>query len=131
MLNFDYSYCKYSFLGHYSMLVQCSLKLTFPLFLLEYNPHEELNIDKAMIPYKDYLFIKQCIKDKPVKWDITMFALANASGLCSHVILIIEWIGIKIPQGACAHAHTHTHTQTITIDIITLPCDVLVHACNE
>ncbi len=78
------------------MLVQCSLKLTFPLFLLEYNPHEELNIDKAMIPYKDCLFIKQYIKDKPMKWDITMFALANARN--SYTVCLQVHTGRKLDK---------------------------------
>ena len=41
-----------------------------PQFQSEYNTHEELGVDEAMIPFKGLLSIKQYMKDKPTKWGI-------------------------------------------------------------
>jgi len=37
-------------------------------FESEYNLHEEVSIDEAIIPLKGRLFFKQYIKNKPTKW---------------------------------------------------------------
>ena len=54
------------------------LDLLSPWFLSEYNPHEELSIDETIIPFKGRLSIKQYMKDKPTKWGIKVFVLADA-----------------------------------------------------
>ena len=48
-----------------------------PLFQSEYNTHEELSVDEAINPFKGLLSIKQYMKDKPTKWDIKVFVLAD------------------------------------------------------
>ena len=47
-------------------------------FESEYTTHEEVSIDEAMIPYKGRLGFKQYMKDKPTKWGIKAFVLADA-----------------------------------------------------
>ena len=54
------------------------LHLLSPLFLSQYHTHEELSVDEAMIPFKVRLGIKHYMKDKPTKWGIKVFALADA-----------------------------------------------------
>ena len=50
-----------------------------PLFESEYNPHEQVTIVEAMIPFKGQLSFKQYMKDKPVKWGIEGFTLSDAT----------------------------------------------------
>ena len=93
----------------YIFKVRKLLDLLSPRFLSQYNTHEELSVDEAMIPFKGRLSIKQYMKDKPTKWGIKVFVLAderngytvrlqiyagknsnlatNDSGLCSCVVL--------------------------------------------
>ena len=73
--------------GHdYLYKVRKLLDLLSPRFLSEYNPHEELSIDEAMIPFKGRLHIKQYMKDKPTKWGIKVFVLADArNGYTIHL----------------------------------------------
>ena len=93
----------------YFFKVRKLLDLLSPRFLSQYNTHEELSVDEAMIPFKGRLSIKQYMKDKPTKWGIKVFVLADArngytvrlqiyagknsniatndSGLCSRVVL--------------------------------------------
>ncbi len=54
----------------YLFKVRSLLDLLAPRFLSEYNTHEELSVDEAMIPFKGRLGIKQYMKDKPTKWGI-------------------------------------------------------------
>ncbi len=108
--------------GHdYLYKVRKLLDLLSPRFLSEYNPHEELSIDEAMIPFKGRLSIKQYMKDKPTKWGIKVFVLADArngytvrlqvytgknsqlansdSGLCSRVVLeLLSGLESKSPK---------------------------------
>ena len=84
------------------------LDIVTPLFEAEYNLHEQVTIDEAMIPFKGRLSFKQYMKDKPVKWGIKVFTLSDATngyvyriqiytgknmedtsdvGLCSKVVL--------------------------------------------
>ncbi len=108
--------------GHdYLYKVRKLLDLLSPRFLSEYNPHEELSIDEAMIPFKGRLSIKQYRKDKPTKWGIKVFVLADArngytvrlqvytgknsqlansdSGLCSRVVLeLLSGLESKSPK---------------------------------
>ncbi len=44
-----------------------------------YNMHQECSIDEAMIKFKGRLGFKQYLKDKPIKWGIKVFALADAT----------------------------------------------------
>ena len=41
--------------------------------------HQQCSIDEAMIPYKCRLGFKQYIKNKPTKWGIKIFVLADAT----------------------------------------------------
>ena len=54
------------------------LDLICPLLASEYNTHEQLCIDEAMIPFKGRLGFKQYMKDKPTKWGIKVWVLADA-----------------------------------------------------
>ena len=84
------------------------LDLVTPRLESEYNVHEQLTVDEAMIPFKGRLGFKQYMKDKPMKWGIKVFVLVDAKngyvyrmqiytgknysldsdvGLCSRVVL--------------------------------------------
>ena len=54
------------------------LDLITPKLESEYNPCENLASDEAMIPFKERLHFKQYIKDKPTKWGIKVFVLADS-----------------------------------------------------
>ena len=47
-------------------------------FERKYNFHQECLIDEAMIKFRDRLSFKQYMKDKPTKWGIKVFVLADA-----------------------------------------------------
>lgn len=83
------------------------LDLVEPRFDQEYHMHQQCTIDEAMIPFKGRLGFKQYMKDKPTKWGIKVWVLADATngyvkriqvytgkgdgdngvGLCSRVVL--------------------------------------------
>ena len=44
----------------------------------EYVPHEHVTVDEAMVPFKGRLGFKQFMKDKPVKFGIKLWVLADA-----------------------------------------------------
>ena len=44
------------------------LGLITPRLQSVYNPHEEMSVDEAMIPFKGRLRFKQYMKAKPTKW---------------------------------------------------------------
>ena len=54
------------------------LDLVSPHFEEEYTIHQECTIDEAMIPFKGRIGFKQYMKDKPTKWGIKVFVLADA-----------------------------------------------------
>ena len=54
------------------------MDLLSPSFLSQYNAHEQLSVDEAMIPFKGRLGFKQYMKDKPTKWGIKVFVLSDA-----------------------------------------------------
>ena len=54
------------------------LDLLCLLFESDFNMHQSCTIDEAMIPFKDRLKFKQYMKDKPTKWGIKVFVLANS-----------------------------------------------------
>ena len=45
----------------------------------EYNLHQQCSVDEAMIPFKGRVGFKQYMKDKPTKWGIKVFVLADAT----------------------------------------------------
>ncbi|KAK3590559.1 hypothetical protein CHS0354_008489 [Potamilus streckersoni] len=47
-------------------------------FQSEYVPHKQVTVDEAMVPFKGRLSLKQYIKDKPVKFGIKIWVLADA-----------------------------------------------------
>lgn len=47
-------------------------------FQQEYIPHKQVSVDEAMIPFKGRLGIKQYMKDKPVRFGIKVWVLADA-----------------------------------------------------
>ena len=44
----------------------------------EYVPHEHVTVDEAMVPFKGCSGFKQFMKDKPVKYGIKLWLLADA-----------------------------------------------------
>ena len=44
----------------------------------EYVPHEHVTVDEAMAPFKGHLGFKQFMKDKPVKFGIKLWVLAES-----------------------------------------------------
>ncbi|KAK3103610.1 hypothetical protein FSP39_020511 [Pinctada imbricata] len=53
-------------------------------FQSEYAPHKDISVDKAMIPFKGRLGMKQYMKDKPVKFGIKMWVAADADTAYCH-----------------------------------------------
>jgi hypothetical protein len=53
-------------------------------FQEEYTPHKQVTVDEAMIPFKGRLGIKQYMKDKPVKFGIKVWVLADAVTAYCH-----------------------------------------------
>ena len=47
-------------------------------FMKEYVPHRNVTVDEAMVPFKGRLGFKQFMKDKPVKFGIKLWVLADA-----------------------------------------------------
>ena len=41
--------------------------------------HQQCSVNEAMIPFKGRLAFKQYMKDKPTKWGIKVFVLADAT----------------------------------------------------
>ena len=65
--------------GHDKLFkVRSLLGIVVPHFQTECSIHRECTIDEAMIPYKGRLAFKQYMKDKPTKWGIKVFVLADA-----------------------------------------------------
>ena len=54
------------------------LDLLCLLFESDFNMHQSCTIDEAMIPFKGRLKFKQYMKDKPTKWGIKFFVLADS-----------------------------------------------------
>jgi len=65
--------------GYVLFKVRKFLDLITPLFETEYNTQENVSIDEAMIPFKGRLRFKQYTKDKPTKWGIKVFVLADST----------------------------------------------------
>ena len=49
--------------------------------LLKIEPQEKNSVDEQMIPYKERISMKQYMKNKPCKWRIKVFFLADICGL--------------------------------------------------
>ena len=65
--------------GHDKLFkVRPHLDTLLPKFMVHYNMHQECSIDEAIIPFKGRLGFKQYLKDKPIKWGIKVFLLADA-----------------------------------------------------
>ncbi|KAK6168810.1 hypothetical protein SNE40_019986 [Patella caerulea] len=60
-------------------------------FQLVYNPEREIAVDETMLKFKGRLGIKQYIKNKPIKWGIKLFTLAESSS--GYVLNIIPYAG--------------------------------------
>ena len=58
--------------------VRPMLDRILPLFRHYYSPHQQLSLDKGMIPTKNRLAIKQYIRNKPSRWGIKSFLLCEA-----------------------------------------------------
>ena len=53
-------------------------------FQQEYIPHKQVSVDEAMIPFKGRLGIKQYMKDKPVRFGIKVWVLADVVTAYCH-----------------------------------------------
>ena len=79
-LNNNSKQVPYGQTGHDKLFkVRKLLDLLSPLFESEFEMHQSGTIDEAMIPFKGRLRFKQYMKDKPTKWGIKIFILADAS----------------------------------------------------
>ena len=66
--------------GHDKLFkVRKLLDLVLPLFESEYNLHNSVAVDEAMIPFKGHLGFKQYMKNKPTKWGIKAFVLSDST----------------------------------------------------
>ena len=66
--------------GHGKLFkVRQFLDIISQAFDREYNMHQQCSVDEAMIPFKGRLAFKQYMKDKPTKWGIKVFVLADAT----------------------------------------------------
>ena len=54
------------------------LDMVLPKFESEYELHQFITIDEAMIPFKGRLGFKQYMKAKPTKWGIKVFVLSDS-----------------------------------------------------
>ena len=64
--------------------VRSLLDLVCPKLESEYNPHEQLSVDEAMIQFKGRLGFKQYMKAKPTKWGIKVFVLSDSTNGYVH-----------------------------------------------
>ena len=53
--------------------------------------HQQCSVDEAMIPFKGRLAFKQYMKDKPTKWGIKVFVLADATNWIHKIISSLHW----------------------------------------
>ncbi len=67
------------------------LDMIVPKLQSEYNPHEQMSIDEAMIPFKGRLGFKQYMKAKPTKWGIKVFVLADCINGYVYRLQIYHW----------------------------------------
>ena len=78
-LNDNNNEVPYGQIGHDKLFkVRKVLDLLCPLFDSEFDMHQSCAIDEAMIPFKGRLKFKQYMKDKPTKWGIKVFVLADS-----------------------------------------------------
>ena len=59
--------------------VRSLLDLIVPKFGKEYTLHQHVSVDEAMIKFKGRLGFKQYMKEKPIKWGMKVFVLADAT----------------------------------------------------
>ena len=53
--------------------------------------HQQCSVDEAMIPFKGRLAFNQYMKDKPTKWGIKVFVLADATNWIHKIISSLHW----------------------------------------
>ena len=66
---------------NYNLLqkIQPIIDLTQNTYADCYKPSRHLSIDEAVIPFKGRTYVKQYLRDKPHKWGIKVFVLADSS----------------------------------------------------
>lgn len=75
-------------------------------FKSEYIPHEEISVDESMVPFKGRLSFKQYMKDKPCKFGIKFWMLADAtSAYCWNFDLYVGKYGTEINRTFGLSAH--------------------------
>ena len=82
-------------------------------FKEHYVPHEHILVDEAMIPFKGRLSFKQYMKDKPVKFGIKMWVLADSVTAYCHNFDI--YVG-RFTQGVQVHTRSeqvHTRSEQV------------------
>ena len=80
--------------------VRALLDLLTPSFKRNYQPHKEISVDEAMIPFKGRLAFIQYMKAKPVKWGIKVFVLADAHNGYTYRLQI--YTGKQVDETASA-----------------------------
>lgn len=63
-----------------------------------YNPSRELTVDESMVPFRGRLGMKQYMKDKPTKWGIKQWMVAESE--TGYVLRAVPYTG-KEADGAC------------------------------
>lgn len=74
--------------------------------LSEYTPDEEISVDESMVPFKGRLSFKQYMKDKPCKFEIKFWMLADAtSAYCWNFDVHVGKYGTEINRTFGLSAH--------------------------
>lgn len=74
--------------------------------LSEYIPDEEISVDESMVPFKGRLSFKQYMKDKPCKFEIKFWMLADAtSAYCWNFDVHVGKYGTEINRTFGLSAH--------------------------
>ena len=83
-------------------------------FIGECEVHRECTVDDAVIAFKGHLYIKQYTKDKPTKYGIKVFVLADAhNGYVDHIQLYTGW-NVQLYTGWNVQLYTGWNVQLYT-----------------
>ncbi len=74
------------------------MDILVPRFISEYVLQKECSIYEAMVPFKGRFGFKQYMKDKPTKWGIKVFVLADARN--KYVTNLQVYTGKEVVSGA-------------------------------
>lgn len=72
-------------------------------FRLLYQPSRALSVDECMVPFKGRIYFKQYIKNKPHKWGIKLWALAES---CTGYIQAVDVYSGRSDRGVASLSET-------------------------